>query len=426
MNRTVLIIVGIVTLLVAGISTWFFTNYERYEKEVRVGFSGKAAKDPYYAAELFLKKYNMEVKSLSSILKLKQMPSSKDILFIPTKRFDIGADRVSELMDWVNEGGHLIALARYNRKDDYEATDELFDTLGVRTDHKFDVLPILDLFMEKFDEQDKSKKVEHEKEAEDSNPDTADDKPGKQDSKKTKQWRRSVLTVHVNDQIEDKQVQFWQSKWMVNEGRYKASWEVQGRNGAQLIEFHIGQGWVTLLSEIDFMTNYRIDKYDHAAFLYTLVHIDNSHRKLWIIQNDDSPSLLAIIFDKYKPAVLVFIVFVLFWIWYASRRFGPVTPDPQPVRRSMSEHIVSTGHFQWRNKNRMELLNSVQKALHEQIVQTRPLWVRLSEKELATKLAKLAGLEEQRVYKAITAKSVDKELDFATTIEVFSTIRKKL
>jgi 2,4-dienoyl-CoA reductase-like NADH-dependent reductase (Old Yellow Enzyme family) len=92
----------------------------------------------------------------------------------------------------------------------------------------------------------------------------------------------------------------------------------------------------------------------------------------------------------------------------------------------MSEHIVSTGHFQWRNKNRMELLNSVQKALHEQIVQTRPLWVRLSEKELATKLAKLAGLEEQRVYKAITAKSVDKELDFATTIEVFSTIRKKL
>jgi hypothetical protein len=354
------------------------------------------------------------------------MPSSKDILFIPTKRFDIGADRVSELLDWVKKGGHLIALARYNRKDDYEAKDDLFDSLGVRTDHKFDLLPVIDLFMEKIDEHDKSRKVEEKEDSDAKQSDTTTDKTDKKDGKDKAKWRRSVLAVHINDQIEDKQVQFWQSKWMINEGRYKASWEIQGRNGAQLLEFHIGQGWVTLLSEIDFMTNYRIDKYDHAAFLYTLVHIDNSHRKLWIVQNDDSPSLLAIIFDKYKPAVLVFMVFILSWIWYASRRFGPVAPNPQPVRRSMSEHIVSTGHFQWRNKNKVELLNSVQKALHEQIVQTRPLWVRLSDKELAAKLAKLAGLDEERVYKAITVKSIEKELDFAATIEVFSIIRKKL
>jgi inorganic pyrophosphatase/exopolyphosphatase len=52
--------------------------------------------------------------------------------------------------------------------------------------------------------------------------------------------------------------------------------------------------------------------------------------------------------------------------------------------------------------------------------------VRLSDKELAEKLAKLAGLEVEKVYKAITSKSVEKELEFAATIEVFSTIRKKL
>jgi hypothetical protein len=92
----------------------------------------------------------------------------------------------------------------------------------------------------------------------------------------------------------------------------------------------------------------------------------------------------------------------------------------------MSEHIVSTGHFQWRNKNKMELLSSVQKALQEQIVQTRPLWVRLTNKELAAKLAKLANLPVDKVYQAITAKSADKELEFAAIIEVLSTIRKKL
>jgi hypothetical protein len=426
MNRVVLISVAVVALLVAGISWWFFNNYERYDEEVDIGYSGEAAKNPYYAAELFLKKYNMEVESLSSILELKKMPSTNDILFIPTKRFDIGDDRVAELMEWVKQGGHLIALARYNRRDDYEARDALFDELGVKTDHRFEVLPFFSMLMEGIEENSEKEQAQQDDKSSTDDSDAKIDKEDWEKSKKKKTWWRTVLNIHVNDQIEDKKVRFWPSKWMINQGRYETSWEVQGNNGAQLLEFHIEQGWITLLSEIDFLTNYHIDKYDHAAFLHTLVHVDNSERKLWIIRNGDRPSLMSILFDEYAPAMYTFIIFVLFWIWYASRRFGPVAPNSQAIRRSMSEHIVSTGHFQWRNRNRMELLSSVQKALQEQIVQTRPLWIRLSEKELAGKLAKLAGLEEDKVYKAITAKSVDRELDFAATIEVFSTIRKKL
>jgi len=426
MNRVVLIIVAVVTLLVAGISWWFFENYERYEKEVEIGYSGEAAKNPYYAAELFLKKYNMQVESLPSILELKEMPGTNDILFIPTKRFDIGDDRVAELMEWVKQGGHLIALARYHRKDDYEARDALFDELGVKTEHRFDILPFFGMLLEGIEENIEEEQAEQNTEDSTDAPDTTIDKKEWEKSKKKKKWWRTVLNIPVNDKIEDKKVRFWPSKWMINQGRYEPAWEVQGNHGAQLLEFHIEQGWVTLLSEIDFLTNYHIDKYDHAAFLHTLVHVDNSERKLWIIRNGDRPSLISILFDEYSPAMYAFIVFVLFWLWFASRRFGPLAPNSKAVRRSMSEHIVSTGHFQWRNKNKLELLSSVQKALYEQIAQTRPLWVRLSEKELAGKLAKLAGLEEAKVYKALTTKSADRELDFAATIEVFSTIRKKL
>ncbi|MGD8783409.1 MAG: DUF4350 domain-containing protein [Thioalkalispiraceae bacterium] len=426
MNRVVLIIVGVVVLLVAGVSWWFFETHERYEEEVHVGFSGKAARNQYYAAELFLEKYNTQVESLSSILELDEMPSTDDILFIPTKRYDIGPDRVQELLDWVKQGGHLIALARYNRKDDFETRDELFEELGVTTDHKFDILPFFGMLMEGIEENAEKENPDIIEQDPESDSDETIDSEEWEKSKEKKKFWRTVLTIPVNDQIEDKQVRFWPSKWMINQGRYETSWEVQGNNGAHLLEFNIGEGWVTLLSEIDFLTNHHIDKYDHAAFLHTLVHIDNNQRKLWIIRHGDSPSLLSIIADKYSPALTTFIIFVLFWLWYASRRFGPVAPNPTAVRRSMSEHIVSTGHFQWRNKNKMELLSSVQKALQEQIVQTRPLWVRLTNKELAAKLAKLANLPVDKVYQAITAKSADKELEFAAIIEVLSTIRKKL
>ena len=213
---------------------------------------------------------------------------------------------------------------------------------------------------------------------------------------------------------------------MQNESSFETSWTVDGENGAQLLEFKIDDGWVTLLSDIQFLTNRYIDKFDHAAFLHTIVHIDNSKRKLWLIRNDDSPSLLSLLFTNAQSAMVMFLIFIFAWLWYISRRFGPVAPNPQAIRRSMSEHITSTGHYQWRNHNRTELLESVQKAVHEQIAQTRPLWINLSEKELAKKLAKIAGLDQERILKAITAKRVGKELEFSATIEVLSIIRKKL
>lgn len=440
MNRTALIVVAVVAVFVGSLTWWFLENYEQYDKEIRTSFSGEAAKNQFYAAELFLKKYNMQVESLPSILELKEMPDSNDILFIPTKRFDIGADRVAELLEWVRKGGHLIVLARYNKKGDIEAKDDLFHELGVTTDHTFEALPMFGMLMEGIEEQAEKEEAEKEKHAipedsiseesdTDSNAEKSEDgntPEEKKSAKKNKKWWRTVLDIQVSEGIENKKVRFWPSKWMVNQDLYETSWEVKGKKGAHLLEFHIDSGWVTLLSEIDFLTNHHIDKYDHAAFLHTLVHIDNSQRKLWIIRNDDGPSLLSILIDKHSPVVMTFIAFVLFWLWYASRRFGPMAPDPGTARRSMSEHIVSTGHFQWRNRNRTELLHSVQKALHEQIMQTRPLWVRLSDKELAVKLARLAGLGEAQVYKALTVKSVEKELEFSNIIEVFSIIRKKL
>ena len=411
MNRITLIITAVVVLFVGSLIGWFLTNYERYEKEVDIGYSGEAATNPFYAAELFLEKYNMEIESLPSILELNEMPGTDDVLFIPTKRYDISPDRVAELMDWVRKGGHLIVLARYDSKDDSDRSDELFDALGVSSDYEFDVAPFAEMFFDNSADDDSDLDVDEESDNDDAEETST---------------RNLPLTIQINDKIEDKKVRFIQSKWMTTEERYETSWEVTGKNGAQLLEFHIDEGWVTLLSGIEFMTNSNLNKHDHAAFLHTLVHISNSERKLWIIRNDDNASLLSILYNEQYPVFISFVMFVLFWLWYASRRFGPVAPDLLAVRRSMSEHIVSTGHYQWRSRNRKELLHSVQKALNEQIMQSHPLWVRLSDKERAAKLAKLAGLNEEKVYLAITTKSAERELEFTGIIEVLSKIRKKL
>jgi len=453
MNRNTLLVAAVLLVLTGSLLGWFFTHYEQYSTERNLGFTGKAASNDFYAAELFLAKYDMTVKSYDSILTMKELPGKDDVLFIPTQRFDIGDDRVTELLDWVKQGGHLVVLARYNQSEDEERKDVLFERLGVRAQRNYSDNPFAELFESDIDDLESAlEDAEAEpssdatqSRAETNNEDSSTDiktddtvegelakNPENSEWKDKRSEREKFeataipIVVKVNDKIEDKKVYFNQKKWMQNESSFDTSWTVDGENGAQLLEFKMDDGWVTLLSDINFLTNHYIDKFDHAAFLHTIVHIDDSRRTLWLIRNDDSPSLLALLFANANSAVIMFLVFIAAWLWYASRRFGPIAPDSQAIRRSMSEHITSTGHYQWRNHNRTELLESVQKALHEQIAQTRPLWVNLTEKELAKKLAKVTGLDQDRIYKAIIVKRVGKELEFSATIQVLSIIRKRL
>ena len=96
------------------------------------------------------------------------------------------------------------------------------------------------------------------------------------------------------------------------------------------------------------------------------------------------------------------------------------------ARRSLREHITSSGFYQWRNHNRTVLFLSARSALQEQIAQTRPLWAKLDEMRLAGKLGKIAAIPSDQVLSVLQAQQADKEVEFTQFIEILSVIRKKL
>lgn len=382
MNRQTLMIAAVLVVLSLVTTWWFYETFEYRVEEKDVGFHGEARRNPYLAAERFLEKFGMEIKSLPTILALKDMPASNDVLFIPTDRFDLAPEKIDEILEWVKQGGHLIARARRGRKD-IKLQDELFDRLGVET-HVEDDTPLFGS-----DEQ-------------------------------------KVVDVHVNKNIENKQVDFIADVWLQDTAENTVSWQVDGENGSHLLEYSLGDGFVTLLSDFEFIENENLAKNDHAGFLYTMVHIDNTNRKLWIIRHDDMPSIFSIVLDKTPQAITLFLIFILLWVWYTTRRFGPILPAGETRRRSLREHITSSGFYQWRNHHRTELFQSARAALHEQISQTRPLWAKLDDMKLAGKLGKVAGIPGDRVLLVLKANNADKESDFSQYIEILSVIRKKL
>lgn len=383
MNRQTLIIIVAGILIAIATVWWFQRTFEYRTQEQEVGFEGEARRNVYLAAERFLQKYNMTVKSIPTVLDMKRMPSPDDVLFIPTARYDLSPEKIQELLSWVEQGGHLIARARRMGSTIAGPKDELFNALGVQTYVKSGNKPVVS------------------------------DKSG-------------VIDVHVNPGVEDKKVEFNMNRWMKDTGKHELSWSVTGANGSQLLEYSIGKGYVTLLSDIRFLTNSHIADNDHAAFVYTLVHLDNRNRNIWIVRNGNMPSLLRIMSEKLTASLVASGVFILFWLWNITRRFGPVRSGEVTVRRSLREHITATGLFHWRNRNRSALFMGAKTALLEQISQARPLWTRLAQADLAGKLAKISNISPAKVLLVLQTDKADKEADFTQYIEIISMIRKRL
>lgn len=383
-NRQTILFILLAVLLAMASAWWFFNTYEYRIEEKDVGFQGEARRNEYLAAERFLEKVGMEIKGLATILDLKkELPGLNDILFIPTGRYDLAAKKVEELLTWVKQGGHLVVRARQGSINKPTIQDALFDTLGVETHRK----QVNNLFARN---------------------------------------NRTIIDVHVNDTIENKQVEFDTNGWMKDKALNELVWQVDGENGSHLLEYKFGSGTITILSDIRFLENAFIDKHDHASFLYTIVQLDQSKSTLWIIRSDDMPSLFSIIKQKAPAAVGLFTVFIVLWLWYGTRRFGPLLQRLKPARRSLGEHITASGYYQWRNHNRSALFMITKTAVLDRIAQTRPFWAKLDDMKLAAKLGEIAEIHTGKVLFVLRAEKVESELEFTRFIQVLSGIRKKL
>lgn len=386
MSRQTLLSLLLALVIIGTAVWWFFSNFEYRVEELDTGYSAEARQNQYLAAERFLEKFGMQIKSIPTMLDVKALPPPGDVLFIPTARYDLSAKRVRELVDWVKRGGHLIARARATASIGSGRDDPLFNALGVVTHAK---------------KQDKGKK-------------------------QTDADKQPVITIHVNSKVEDKKVAFNSNIWMTDTKKHELNWRVDGKHGSQILEYQLGKGYVTLLSDLQFLYNVNIAENDSAAFLYALVHIDQRNRKIWIVRHDDMPSLLSIMEVKIPATLIAFMILLAVWLWYTTRRFGPLLTFESGQRRSLREHITSSGYYQWRNNNRTALFMSARMALQEQIAQSRPMWASLGERELSEKLGKVAGVADDKVLRVLQCKHVEKETEFAQYVEILSLIRKNL
>jgi hypothetical protein len=409
-------IVIVLSLLVIGAGVALFLHLcERVEEEVHVGYRGPARTNPYLAAERLFGRLGAPGRTAQAGLPL---PAAGHALFLLRRERTLSEEDLDRVLDWVEEGGRLIAL-----QSEAPTVDPLLRHFGVTVRKaESDAKP-------KAEAPGRPKKPKPEK------PDQVTKKePGK------KEPDAAELAELMEAELMDLPLYPGEGRARVviphsaprlvpaAHGKgFRLFAQAGSEAGAVLLHYRLGEGEVTFLADAGFLQNDSIGRHDHARLAWHLATGgDEAPEGVQIVFRDDVPPLLKLL-ARHAWALLVSGAVLLgAWLWTRAGRFGPLLPDPSPDRRRLLEHVEAAGQYLWRAGRSAELIEGARQAVLARLERRQPAWARLPQRELAQRLGTAANLPPHRVDEALRGSSASDPAELVTLIQTLEKLRRSL
>ncbi len=366
----------VLALLVAG----FFACFTLEQQEHDLGQTTEARLNPWLAAGRVLEKQGVKVRFAPAYGSL---PRHADVIVLATPVEYLDSKEQETLLAWVKNGGHLVTEMQ-TISEEGEAPDEddlLYATLGVR-------------LYEAEEETDRNAADAH-----------------------------SNLAVRIGDEGEIRST--LDRDYFLTWSRLKPVWTVSRGNHAGALRFALAHGHVTVLGEMTWMNNLSLGSADNAALLWRVVNA-GAGKTVWLIHGEKRPSLFALLLEHAAPLLKATALFVLVWLWHASRRFGPLQPVQEGQRRRLGEHLEASGRYLMQHGGMALLMNASRQRLLAQIQRQHPQWRRLPPGELAQQLGARAQLESTAIARVLAANLPENLLQFTADIRLLNRLRKAL
>ena len=360
---------AILAALVLGGAWWFFTNFERVPTKEWVGYQGEARRNSFLAAERLLARMGVSVRHVKTPGELRELPPN-GTLILPDRRDSIAPDERRRLLAWVEAGGHLIV-----EDEDHRRPDPILDALAVK--RKPVPNPGNDAFLEI--------RLPHAP------------APMK-------------VRMHALQTLEAPQARV----------------SVQGKAATHLVHFPRGRGQVTALNDLAFMRNEVVGTNDHAEFLWQLVRFQPETAAVFVFDNPQKLSLAGWLAGNAWAALAAAAGVLALWLWHIAPRFGPLAPDPEPVRRRLLDHLRASGRFQWSTGGAATLAESAREAALRRVARAQADFAGLSGSEREARLNQSFGLtaeEARRVLRPAPNLAIH---EFVTGMRVFQRVHERL
>ncbi|HMX23475.1 MAG TPA: DUF4350 domain-containing protein [Accumulibacter sp.] len=377
MNRRWLIW-GIVALLaLLTLASGLATRLERESVPVHEPPQAAARRNPYLALERFTERMGGTLTRRSDASVLDRLPAGGTVLLDRQRAHWLPADRLRNLLAWVEDGGYLLVVAERPGVE-----DPLLDHFGISRLTK------------------------------------AGDQPAGPPRMLEVDLPQGQAPLRVDAAGPG-----------LRAGSRPPSWSA-GRPGAgaQWLHYAIGRGNLTVAVGLDNqLSNRQIGELDHAELYWTLLsRYDHSPKpQVLLLSRLQMPGLFVWLWENAWAACVATACVLALWLWRIMPRFGPCYPEAPPARRELREHLAAVGRYLWRAGALPSLLVPVREHFHTRLTLRHPRIAALPKEERPAALAELSRFSSATITAALESRAINPHA-FTDVMRTLDTLGREL
>ncbi len=379
------------TLLFAALLYAALNWFEFVDDREWTGASGEARTNPYLAVQRLFTKLEAPPVIVRASEELDRLPANATLILGDRRLSRMTAKRIQYIKQWVEQGGRLVVEAEQPRYN-----DPLLKAYGIQrkrlvwtTKDGLVERPLhrsQDADVDDNDEDDFESEIEEESLFADI-------------FRRVLEKPKPADFTLANGEVFSAVFRPYQNLEATNppEGAYIG----RDPHGIRLIEFASGKGYVTILTNFDFMVRQHIEEADHAALAWRLVGEPGPSTPIIFSAQLEAPSLANWLWQNVWMTIAGLVMLLLLWIARILPRFGPLIPDTAPARRNLAEHWQAAGRYLARQSDWHHLLLDARLHFQARLKRRHPVYAAMPPDQQVTALAHATAMPEAFVEKAL-------------------------
>ena len=326
--------------LLLGLIGWgLYASIEFYEETEESGWSVDALRNPYLAAQKFMTGSGIEVTDVDSLLKLDELSTLGTLFFSDANQVQTPR-QLQQVMDWLDVGGNVI----YTADSVSHGDDLLLQEFAVEVEWR------------EYEAEERKEEKTLSETMREYNRQIEDGKSREDIARSLSDAEESITTVKFGDDIGVLEVAFNDAKILTqpyisdpdsDSIHQPFSWS-NSEYGVHMMQFEVGSGLLTIISDPGIWTSYQIDQHEHAYLLWLLSSGEGNFAILRSVLRDSIWVLMA----RNASELLIAVgLIILIWIWRTGYRFGRLLPRDQAHSRALGEHFSSISHYLWHRRH---------------------------------------------------------------------------